>query len=155
MINMTLTLDCLAFSAMRETSTDGSGTWFQGCTQKPMSLRSKSDLVWSCLMMSCVRHSFWSSFSSLCDNLLKTVLFHVQLTCDHSNSQLTITTHHLPYPLDVDHSPTCWRPPAPRVIFHFLVTLFEPLIWLKISSAQHGVISIHLLKHFKCFWWSF
>ena len=41
------------------------------------------------------------------DNLSNFVLFHVWLTCNHSNSQLRIATHYLPYPLNVDLSPAC------------------------------------------------
>ena len=37
------------------------------------------------------------------DNIPTIILFHVQLTYDdHSNSQLTITIHHLFYPLDYE-----------------------------------------------------
>ena len=61
------------------------------------------------------------------DNLPNTVLCQVQLTCDLSNSQPIIATHHLPYPLDVDLSPACWRPPASGVIFHLLAPLFDLL----------------------------
>ena len=89
------------------------------------------------------------------DNLLKIVLFRVQLTCNHSNSQLMITTHHLPYPLDPDFSPACWRFPAPEVIFHLFTALFESLAPHKNTCTQYGAISIHLLKHFKqfkCVW---
>ena len=57
------------------------------------------------------------------DNIPNTVLCQVQLTCDLLNSQPTIATHHLPYPLDVDLSPACWRPPTPGVIFHLLAPL--------------------------------
>ena len=41
------------------------------------------------------------------DNLPNTVFFHVQLTCDHLNSQLMIATHQLPYPLKINLSPAC------------------------------------------------
>ena len=106
--------------------------------------------------------SFWSSFcchgtifalnfsmfkSSVI--IFQTVLFHDQLTCDHLNSQLMITIHHLPYPLDVDLSPACWRPPT------LFMPLFKPLVPLKNTCVQYSVIFIHLLKHFKCLWWNF
>ena len=35
---------------------------------------------------------------------------------------------------------------TPRVIFHLLVTLFEPLVPLKNMYAQHGIITMHLLN---------
>ena len=89
------------------------------------------------------------------DNLPNTVLFHVRLTCDHSNSQPTITTHHVPHLLHVDLSPACWRPPAPGVIFHLFALCFELLVPLKNTWAWHGVISIYLLKYFKWLWRSF
>ena len=97
-------------------------------------------------------HHFWADFPHVlifCDHLPHTVLFRVQLSCDHSNSQLTITTHHLPYQLDINLGPASWRSLAPGVIFHLLMTLFEFLVPLKIICAQHAVISINLLKHFK------
>ena len=83
-----------------------------------------------------------------------TVFLNVQLTFNHLNNQPIIATHHLPYSL-VDLSPTCWRPPAPWIIFHLFVPLIEPLVPLKNTCAQYGVISIHLLKDFKCLWGSF
>ena len=42
-----------------------------------------------------------------------TFLFHNHLTCYHLSSQMTVATHHLSYPLDVDLSPACWMPLAP------------------------------------------
>ena len=87
------------------------------------------------------------------ENLPNTVLFRVQLTCDHLN-KLTIATHHLPYLLDVDFSPVYWRPPTPGVISHLLMLLFEPFVPVK-NMCAHGDISIYLLKHFKSFWQSF
>ena len=84
------------------------------------------------------------------DNLPNTVLFHVQLTCDHSNSQTTSATHNLLFALDVHLSPACWKPPTSGVIFHLLAPLFEPLVPLKNMCLWHCVISIRLLKHFKC-----
>ena len=41
------------------------------------------------------------------DNLPNIFLFHVQLTCNHSNSQSMIIIHHLPPPLNVHLSPAC------------------------------------------------
>ena len=37
--------------------------------------------------------------------IFQTVLFHLQLICNYSNSQSTIATHHLPYLIFVDFSP--------------------------------------------------
>ena len=59
--------------------------------------------------------------------LLITLLFHIQLSCDFSDKP-TISTYHLPYPLDIDRSPICGRPSAPRVIPHLFATLFELLV---------------------------
>ena len=85
------------------------------------------------------------------DNLPSTVHFHVQLTCNHSNSQVTIVTYHMPYTVDVDHS-LCWKPPGPGVIFHLLPIPFEPLVLFKNTYARYGFISIHLLRYFKYLW---
>ena len=75
---------------------------------------------------------FWSSFSILnaistqtfrmliSSEIIFQTLFHVQLTCDDSNSQPTYTTHDQVYPLDIDLSPACWWPSVPGVIFHYL-----------------------------------
>ena len=52
-------------------------------------------------------------------------------------------------------SPTRWTPLTPAVIFHHLVHLFEPLVPLRNIYVWHDVICIHLLKYFKCWWWSF
>ena len=41
------------------------------------------------------------------------------------------------------------------VIFHLFLSLFEHLVPLKNTCEQHGFISIHLLKHFKCLWQCF
>ena len=60
-----------------------------------------------------------------------------------------------PKPLDVIISPTCWRPLASGVIFLHLEPIFEHLVPLKNTCSSHGVISIHLLKHFKCWQRSF
>ena len=84
------------------------------------------------------------------DNILNPVLSHIQLTCYHCQS--TIATHHLPYPLDVDLNPACWKPPDPKVIFYLIETQFEPLVPLKKNKKKkkkkngHNVmfISIHL-----------
>ena len=70
------------------------------------------------------------------DNPPNTVLFHVQLTCDHLNCQSTISTHHLPYPLDFGFYPSCWTPPAPGVIFH-LFAIFEPIVPLENKCTRH------------------
>ena len=68
---------------------------------------------------------------TFCDNLLNTVFFHVQPTCDHSNSQPTIATNDLPYLLDIELSPAGWKPPTSEVIFHHLAPLFKPIVPLK------------------------
>ena len=88
-----------------------------------------------------------------CQNL------HCPFSCSadlRSFEQLTdhrITTHRLPHPFDL--STACWRLPVSGTIFHPFVTLFEPLVPLKNRCAWYGVISIHLLKSFKCLWHSF
>ena len=53
------------------------------------------------------------------DLLTNSVAFHVQLTCNHSNSQLMIVIHHLRYPFDVYFCPANWRSPAPGSYFTF------------------------------------
>ena len=60
---------------------------------------------------------------------------------------LMITTHHLPYLLNVYLSPACQKTLALGVIFHLLMLIFEYPVRLK-TYIWHGVISIHLLKHF-------
>ena len=87
------------------------------------------------------------------DNLPNNVLFHVQLTCDHSNRQPTIATHLLSYPLVVNLSPACGRPRA-------LIDLSPRDDLWSFCATQKLVcmtcfIFIHLLKHFKCLWWNF
>ena len=64
------------------------------------------------------------------DNFPNTVLFYVQLTCDHVNCQLMIATYHPSYLLNIDLSPVCWKLPVPEIIFH-LVDFFEPLVPFK------------------------
>ena len=81
--------------------------------------------------------------------------FNVQLTCNHFNCQLTITSHYLPYPLDIDLCLVCWRLSTPGVIFHLLATLFEHFAPLKNTCVRHWIISIYLLKHSKCLWQRF
>ena len=93
-------------------------------------------------------HHFCVNFSHtyvVADHLPNTVVFHVQLTCDHSNSQL-ITTYQLPSPYDVDLCPDCWRPPTLWIIFSFHFVFFCAT---QKPYARHSIISIHLLKHFK------
>ena len=48
---------------------------------------------------------YFSDLSKSSEIIFQTVLFHVQLSCDHLNSQLKIATHHLSYPLDIDLCP--------------------------------------------------
>ena len=50
--------------------------------------------------------------------------------------------------LNVIFIPACWRPRDPGIIFHLLMPL-------KNMSAWYGIISIHLLKHFKGLWRTF
>ena len=66
-------------------------------------------------------------------NLPNTLLFLIRLTCDHSKSQLMIATYHLPYALNVDLSPACWRPSAPGVIFYLLANL----LWTSCAAQKH------------------
>ena len=73
------------------------------------------------------------------DNFPKTIFFHIQLTYENSDSQMTITTYHPPYLLNIDLSLICVRPPAPRVIFHILMALFELLVPLKTSMCDTGL----------------
>ena len=118
-----------------------------------MTLQTKSGSVWRHSIISghsYMQHSFWSSFSILGTNFLQTfsmpkssmIIF--QTLSSFMSSLLVIiqtVNWQLPYPLDIDSSPTCWMPPTSGVIF-------EPLV-------HDSIISIHLLKHFKCLWWSF
>ena len=145
-------------SAMLETSIDCSSAWFLGHTQKSLSyhqwrlytasLVQFEDTKWCPGTPEC----FWSSFEvwhNFCtdfqhaqifrDNLASNVLFHVMITSNHMKSQLIFTACHLPYPLDIDFSPAGWRCPTPRVIFHLLVPLFEPLVLLKICTQYSGI----------------
>ena len=64
------------------------------------------------------------TFQIFGNNLPNTVLFHVQLTCNHSKSHLTIVINHLLYLFNIDLSPTCWRPLAPA---SHLLSLYDPL----------------------------
>ena len=41
------------------------------------------------------------------DHFSNTIFFHVQMTCNHPNSQRTIATRHQPHPLDVNLIPAC------------------------------------------------
>ena len=72
-------------------------------------------ISWQCWYHFCVDFLRVQIFG---DNLPKTALLHVQLTCTHLSSQPTIATRWLCYPLNVNFSTACWRPPAPTVIFH-------------------------------------
>ena len=78
------------------------------------------------------------------DNFPNFVLFYVQLIYDHSNSQTMFATHNLSYLPNINLSPACWRPPAPRIIFHLLAPFFESLKPLKNSDAQHAKV-FHIL----------
>ena len=59
-------------------------------------------------------------------------IFHIlpppKLTCNHSNIQPTITTHHLLYLFNVDLNPACWRLPTSEMIVHLFASLFGPLL---------------------------
>ena len=97
-----------------EVSTDCSDACFPSLTQKiyvsspVMSPQNKSHSIWRCSMMSghiCMRCSFWPSFSCFGTIFVQNfpwrkssklcLFFLVKLTCDHTNSQETIVTHHL------------------------------------------------------------
>ena len=84
------------------------------------------------------------------DNLPNNFLFRVQVACDHSNSQLTIA-------LTARRWPQSCLLRASSYLSRFLPphTFFESLVPLRNMCAWNWVISIHLLKHFKCLWWSF
>lgn len=133
-----------------------------------MTRQSKSVSVLRSSMMSwhtCMQSSFWSSFrspdaifaqifhmpKSLVINL-QTVLFHIQLICDHSNSQLTIAMQHLSYLLNVDLSHAYWRPLSPGISFHLLTLLFKPLVPLQNIICPTWCYLHILLKHFMCLW---
>ena len=90
---------------------------------------------------------FWHA-QIFSDNFPRIFFSHVQPTCDHSNSQVTIATHFLPF--NIELTLVCWRPFYPRVIFYLFVTIFEFSVPLKNMCARHRVISTHLQKHFKC-----
>ena len=121
----------------------------------------------------CMQH-FWSSFSSFgtifaqtfC--MPKSLVIIFQMLSFFISSWLVIVqpaiaTQHLPYPVDIDLSPTywrlistvCWRLPTSGIIFTLLTPLFKCLVQFKIMCTQCGVIFICLLKHFKCLWLCF
>ena len=126
-----------------------------------MTLWSKSVSIWRCSMMSwhtsihcfcwsavlaLILHRFPASLNFLWF-LLNTVLFHVQLTYNHSHSQLKIVTYRLSYLLNTDLCSACWRPS----------TSLRPLNLLRHTKTpmHNGYISVLLLKYLKCLWWSF
>ena len=103
-------------------------------------------------IVQCNRSYYFSDIHRIFgDNLLNTVLFHVYLSCDNSKSQVIITIHHVLYPLVIDFSPAYWKPPTSGALFHLLTPLFESSVSLNNTCAWNGLISIHSLKHFKCF----
>ncbi len=67
--------------------------------------------------------------------------FLAQLLCNHSNSQLIISSQDLPYPIIIDLSLTWRRPTLLGFIFHLLTIFFEPIAPLKNACVFHGVIS--------------
>ena len=71
------------------------------------------------------------------DYLPNTVFIHGLVTFDHTNNQEMITTHHLPYPLDIALSLACCGPPALRVIFNLLETLFQHLFLLTHTHTKN------------------
>ena len=73
------------------------------------------------------------------DNFPVAVIFPVQLTCDHLDCQPMIPISHQPYPLNVDLSSACWRPPVRGVFFHHLAPFFKPLLPLKNVYARHSL----------------
>ena len=135
------------FSSASATYTDCSSAWFPDRTKKirliatgnstkqvRFSLKIFDDVL---THLYAVLIIFQHSRSHFCkdfphahifsNNFLNTVLFHVHLTCNHSNSQSMIATHHLLYPLDADRNPACWRPSVPGVIFRLLQPSLNPL----------------------------
>ena len=74
------------------------------------------------------------------DNLTNFVIFHVSMTYDHRNSQLTFATHHLAYMIDAGVSQAYWRPPAFGIICHLLILLTEPFVPHKSICAPHSVV---------------
>ena len=97
---------------------------------------------------------FQDSIVSLVSDNLNTVRFYVQQTFNHLNSQQMITTHHLSYPLNIDLNPAYWGSPAPVVVFHLVLTLFESFLTLKNTFVRFGVIFIDLPKCLKCWYFS-
>ena len=95
-----------------------------------ITLRSKYALAWRRSIMpwhTFVRRSFWPSFTyhgtiSFADFLS------VQIFCDNLPKDLqsidlsTISTHHLPYLLDVNVSTVCWSLSIAEVVFHLFVS---------------------------------
>ena len=119
---------------------------------EPDQMNTKVVSLWRCFLraetMGCSVHSvvlLIKHAEIFGDNLLNTIPFHVQLTCDHSNSQLMITTHHLLFQHNVDYSCACWSP----CIFLWITRA------LKNTWTREGVICLYLKKHFKCLWWNF
>ena len=70
-----------------------------------------------------------------CNDSPHLLAVHVQLICNHSNSQVVISMHLLTDKLDIFLSPACARPPAPGVIFHILLSLFKPPVPLASPSS--------------------
>ena len=180
-INMTLTFDfdCLAFFGLGDVGLFYCELWhlISGSYSKfhvswlVMTLLSKSGSFWRCSMMFwhiCMWRSFWSSFSSLGSIFVQTfriskssvIIFQtLSFSCPADLRSFKQSTGdrraNLLYPLDVHLILVRSRPPTPRIIFHHLSPLFEPHVPLKNTCSWHFVISIHLLKHFKCLWQSF
>ena len=106
------------------------------------------------------RYSSWPGTAGWSAYQVPLIFWHAQIFGDNlSNtfpfSYSAITTYHLPYLFDFDLSPASWKPPVFEVIFHLLTTLPEPLVPIKNTCVRHGVIPIHLLKHFSCLWRNF
>ena len=71
---------------------------------------------------------------------------------DLSNSESAISNANTPYLFESDFRSFCWSPPNPRVTFHCLMHVCEPLLWLLKSVHMSWFVLSHLLKHFTCMW---
>ena len=134
-----------------------------------MILGNKLGSVWRCLMISwhtCMWCSFWSSVSTLGINFMQTsymlkslvIIFQILFISNWLASIWTVNWP-LTYTICLTHI-LCWpvllkRLTTPEIIFSLLTSLFELFAPLRNVCITYGVISIHLLKHFKCLWSSF
>ena len=157
---------------MSETFIDFFDASFLGCTQKSITSDDYAYLFqfendWWYSDTPCIWCSFWSSFNNLGTIFVQTfcmpkslvIIFQIRSFFISSWLQLFIQStndHHKPPALAAQHdlSRVCWRPLTPAVFFHLLAPLFKRLVPLK-NRCVYSVISIYLLKHFKCLWWNF